>query len=154
MPALKVSVANSEEVRKAIVKAHNSGTATADWPLINSLTHDYQKWFHEIMNAVDTPERRSDAQWDDGEPCWVLIFNKKDVIVAYASLLLRHKVYLSVQQGRILDLYIKEDEDMLAIISVLREAVDNLLWFHWFHQGNSTKEGLKSLRIEEINPFQ
>lgn len=149
MSALKTSIAQPEDVRKAIIHAHNSGDASIDWPLINALTHDYQKWFHEIMNAVDVPEKRNDAPWrTEGEPCWILVSNETYMIVGYASLLLSHKVYLSVQQGRVTDVVIKEDEDMLQIIPLLRKAVDDLLWFHWLHQEETLKKHPKSLKKE------
>ena len=148
--ALKVKVCNSEDVRHVIVQAHNSGRASTDWPLIDALTHDYQQWFHEIMNAVDVPPRREEAKWDEGEPQWVLISDAHDSIVAYASILLNKSHYLVFHPDKVLAVYMKEGEDMMEAIPLLRSAIDNLFWLHQFTRNSRDKTSHKSLKIEDV----
>lgn len=150
MSALKVTVCNSEAVRKAIVQAHNSGLASTDWPLINALTHDYQRWFKEIMNAIDIPARREDVKWDEGEPQWVLLSDDHDSIVAYASILLNKNHYLVFHPDKVLEVYMREGEDMMEVIPLLRSAIDNIFWLHQFTRNARDKTSHKSLRIEDV----
>ena len=150
LSTFRVNICNSEDVRHAIVQAHNSGRASTDWSLINALTHDYQQWFHEIINAVETPPRREEAKWDEGEPQWVLISDDHDFIVAYASILLNKNHYLVFHPDKVLEVYMRDGEDMMEVIPLLRSAIDNIFWLHQFTRNARDKTNHKSLKIEDI----
>lgn len=152
LSTFKVLVSDSETVRKTIVQEHNSGQASIDWNLVDALTHDYQRWFHGIMNAVDTPDPRKDAKWQDGEPQWLLVFDQHGFLISYVSVLLTNGKNLIFHSDKVLDVYVKEGIDLMEIIPVLRTAVENLFWFHQFHQEHQPKQSLKSLKVQKEFP--
>lgn len=145
MSKLQLAVLNSEDIRNIIINAHNSGLTSVDWPLIYALTQDYQKWFKEIMNVVDIPERRKDLRWQEGEPRWVLVFDKHGSLLAYASLFVSNMRYFSFHPHKILDVFIKDGENILEIVPVLRSAIGDLFWLKEFQQEHPPQEELKSL---------
>lgn len=123
-------VKNSKEIFDLITDARNKDLAKNEKSVIQSLTVSYQEWFNDILNQFHEPSKKDIQRWHEGEPSWVVLKNVEDSVIGYVSVSLSNKMYRSISPGNILDIFIREDQNLLAVVSELRNAVSDLFWFH------------------------
>lgn len=125
----KLEVYYAEDIRQEILETrHRLDISEHEKALVTSLIDDYQLWFEDI----DSAESRSKpyGKWTEGEPAWILATDHNGAILAYISLILANRQYMGFGSGKVLDVYISEEQNILDTIPSLRSAADDLLWFH------------------------
>jgi hypothetical protein len=132
-------VKNSKEIFYLINDAWKKDLNKAEKELVQSLTTSYQEWYNDIIDPVQMPPRKKIQRWQEGEPSWVLLTDGEDSILGYVAVSLATRLYRSISPGKILDVVVREDQNLLAVTSELRSAVNDLFWFH----GSISRDKLK-----------